>query len=100
MDHGIIKQGGMRIGLCNRFLVQVLDGCRPRAECFFAPEPFRTDPGLYYSSAPAGIDQANGHSFRFMYLPAKEISYCRKARSEERREGNECVSTCKSRWCQ
>src|SRR3546814_217910 len=64
----------------SRFLFQVLDVCRPRAECFFAPEPFRTYPGLYYISAPAGNDQANGHSVRFMYLPAKEISYCRKAR--------------------
>src|SRR3546814_8457694 len=29
---------------------------------------------------------------------AAPIRTCRKGRSEERRVGNECVSTCRSRW--
>src|SRR3546814_1960431 len=45
-------------------------------------------PGMYFSGAPLIIDHGHGLSSTFLHLD----------RSEERRVGTACVSTCRSRW--
>src|SRR3546814_15221081 len=49
------------------------------------------------SSATAGFLQQLSDVFR--QLPHDLLVPAADTRSEERRVGNECVSTCRSRWC-
>src|SRR3546814_9723369 len=50
--------------------------------------------GLYYD---AGLGKT-AIGLTYLVQRLKHLSVSRRARSEERRVGKECVSTCRSRW--
>src|SRR3546814_5078083 len=66
-----------------------LHGCATRCICKPSP-PLSTSPGAraYYDAR-----RADGHRHHQAFGPSATAS-----RSEERRVGKECVSTCRTRW--
>src|SRR3546814_14153166 len=61
----------------------------------FLPKPVPSRPAWGIIIAYAGGDPFGGDDVRPLSAVASE---CRRSRSDERREGKECVRTCRSRW--
>src|SRR3546814_18855486 len=112
MESRVEAAAGLRpikVGL--RFNVAMKQRCYGRSRML---EQFMADP-FYNPVVPDHVPPALVHDFN-MYDPAEpgedvfeafrsiherglpEIFWTRKNRSEERRVGKECVSTCRSRW--
>src|SRR3546814_7821468 len=66
-----------------------------RPESKNARQPTAFDPAV---APDTGADDGRGPGGRIRGVGAHHLSRHRPARSEERRVGKECVSTCRSRW--
>src|SRR3546814_13017157 len=73
--------------------------CSPNACIDTAANPIEDEPVVDDPGAPAdGEVDTDGNCLGNIEIFGGRALRCRPARSEERRVGKECVSTCRSRW--
>src|SRR3546814_16679436 len=93
-----------RLALYFLALVLILTGCSPAPKVTLPPPPAETVTAKVAVPVDCEIEQVPEPTYprpeaSDIFTLAKTIAADRKVRrSEERRVGKECVSTCKSRW--